>query len=170
MPSALLSFIHIRTKSRWTSDVKRVARKTGTWTMTFNGFWWVLGFMLRAKKPFKSCKNDVKNKNFLEGFWTPFRTLQGVVWDSQNPLNSIIPEVRFSSLFPTPLREAFRRRPRRDFGCFLGGFGIDFGRFLVSFLEVFDIFFLQLFERARPRQNFFKLIFSGSMKPSTARN
>ena len=60
----------------------------------------------------------------------------GVVLGVQNPVNSIIPEVRFSSLFPTPLREAFRRRPRRDFGCSLVGFGIDFGRFLVSFLEV----------------------------------
>ena len=30
----------------------------------------------------------------------------GVVLGTQNPFNSIIPEVRFSSLFPTPLREA----------------------------------------------------------------
>ena len=89
----------------------------------------------------------------------PFRTLQGVVLGSQNPFNSIIPEVRFSSLFPTPLREAFRRRPRRDFGWFLGSFGIDFGRFLVSSFEVFGGIFLKLFERARPRQNFFKLFF-----------
>ena len=68
----------------------------------------------------------------------------GVVLGTQNPINSIIPEVRFSSLFPTPLQEAFRRRPGRDFGWFLEGFGIDFARFL------------KLFERARPFQNFFK--------------
>ena len=86
----------------------------------------------------------LKNERNFEGFWTPFRTLQGVVLGSQNPLNSIIPEVRFSSLFPTPLQEVFRRRPGRDFGWFLDSFGIDFGRFL------------KLFERARPSQNFFK--------------
>ena len=65
----------------------------------------------------------------------------GIVLGTQNPFNSIIPEVRFSSLFPAPLREAFRRRPRRDFGWFLGGFGIDFEGFLASFLEVFGIIF-----------------------------
>ena len=63
----------------------------------------------------------------------------GVVLGTQNPLNSIIPEVRFSSLFPIPLWEALRRRPRRDFGWFLGGVGIDFGRFLLSLLEVFGV-------------------------------
>ena len=68
----------------------------------------------------------------------------GVVLGTQNPFNSIIPEVRFSSLFPTPLREAFRRRPRRDFGWFLGGFGIDFGCFLASFLQVFGFIFKSL--------------------------
>ena len=68
----------------------------------------------------------------------------GVVLGTQNLFNSIIPEGRFSSFFPTPLREAFRRRPRRDFGWFLGGFGIDFGRFLASLLEVFGIIFEKL--------------------------
>ena len=60
---------------------------------------------------------------------------------TQNLFNSIIPEVRFSSLFATPLQEAFRKRPGRDFGWFLGGFGIDFEGFLASFLEVFGIIF-----------------------------
>ena len=68
----------------------------------------------------------------------------GLILGTQNPFTSIVPEGRFSSLFPTPLREASRRRPRRDFGWLLGGFGIDFGRFLASLLEVFGIIFEKL--------------------------
>ena len=57
------------------------------------------------------------NKNlivFLKLFWSR----RGAVLGGQNPPDSIIPEFRFSSLFPTSLRGAFRRRPRRDFGLF----------------------------------------------------
>ena len=64
----------------------------------------------------------------------------GVVLGTQNPLNSIIPEVRFSSLFPTPLREAFRRRPRRDFGWFFAGFGIDLNDFWEVLASIPDVF------------------------------
>jgi len=65
MPSALFGFIHFRTHFRWKSDVKKASRKTRTWTSIFGGFGWVLGAMLGAKRPLKSCKNDVKK-------WTKF--------------------------------------------------------------------------------------------------
>ena len=137
MPSALFGFIHFRTNFRWKSDVKRAPRKTRTWTSIFGGCWWVLGAMLGAKRPFKSCKNDVKK-------WTKFWRFLNALQDAPggrfrhpkppqfyNPRRSL-----FELVSDTPLggvQEASETRFWMVFGRFWHRFWMFFGIIFGSF-------------------------------------
>ena len=156
MPSALFGFIHFRTHFRWKSDVKKVPRKTRTWMSIFGGFGWVVGAMSGAKKPFKSCNNDVKRWTKIWRFLDALQDAPGGRFGHPKPPCLISTrECVFELVSDTPsggVQEASET-----------GFWMVFGKSWHRFWKLVGVIFgsvwyhfQKLFERVRPCQNILK--------------
>ena len=80
------------------------------------------------------------------------------------PLQFYNPRVSLFELVSDIPPGGVQEASERGFWAVLESFGIDLRRFLVSLFLMLLVVSLKAFERARPRQNSFKLFFSGSMQ------